>query len=74
MRTIEILAKVYDIIVIPDTYHHANGLEIIIDDNEILEADWFSVDDLPAIPGGFSISRKLLDAFVNRIKRERRHE
>ncbi len=44
-------------------YEDGSG-EIEIDDNEILEADWFGVDELPKIPGRFSISRQLIDNFV----------
>jgi NAD+ diphosphatase len=40
------------------------GGEITIDDTEIEEADWFSVDNLPRIPGKISIARKLIDWFL----------
>jgi NAD+ diphosphatase len=45
------------------TAEHAGG-EIIIDNREIEDARWFSVDNLPALPKKMSLSRKLIDAFV----------
>ncbi len=38
--------------------------EIKVDGEEIIEAKWFSVEDLPAIPGSISIARKLIDWFI----------
>ena len=46
------------------TAEHATG-EIRVDGREILEADWFSPDDLPEIPGKISIARQLIDWFVD---------
>jgi NAD+ diphosphatase len=40
------------------------GGEICLDDNEILEAGWFTVDNLPPLPGKISIARKLIDWFI----------
>jgi NAD+ diphosphatase len=40
------------------------GGEIILDDAEIEDAGWFTVDDLPPLPGKISIARKLIDGFV----------
>jgi len=40
------------------------GGEITIDDAEIEDAGWFSVDSLPRIPGKISIARKLIDRFL----------
>lgn len=37
------------------------------DGEEILEADWFSVDNLPDLPPPFSISRQLIDHFFASI-------
>ena len=37
--------------------------EIEGDGVEIAEADWFSADDLPPVPGKMSISRRLIDSF-----------
>lgn len=38
--------------------------ELILDPNELSDAGWFSTDALPNIPGSISISRKLIDWFV----------
>lgn len=38
--------------------------EIVVDGEEIVEAGWFDVDDLPAIPPKGSISRHLIDSYV----------
>lgn len=45
---------------------HADYLsgEIVCQDDEIAEARWFHVRDMPNIPGGTAISRWLIDAFV----------
>ena len=40
------------------------GGEISLDDEEIEEAGWFTVDHLPRIPGKISIARKLIDWFL----------
>jgi len=40
------------------------GGEIILDDGEIEDAGWFTVDNLPPLPGKISIARKLIDGFV----------
>jgi len=45
------------------TAEHAGG-EIRVDGKEILEADWFTPDRLPEIPGKISIARQLIDWFV----------
>ena len=45
------------------TAEHAGG-RIAVDGQEILEADWFPADRLPEIPMKVSISRKLIDWFV----------
>ena len=42
---------------------HDSG-EIVIDENEIVEADWFSVDNLPYVPPTTSLSGKLINLFV----------
>jgi NAD+ diphosphatase len=38
--------------------------EIDIDPTEIVDANWYTRDDLPAIPPGMSIARKLIDAWL----------
>jgi len=40
------------------------GGEISLNDEEIEEAGWFTVDNLPSIPGKISIARKLIDGFL----------
>ncbi|OCL26945.1 hypothetical protein U472_05510 [Orenia metallireducens] len=42
---------------------YASG-EIVIDDKEIADAQWFNVDNLPQIPDKVSIARWLIDDFV----------
>ena len=41
--------------------------EISIDEHEIVHAAWFRADDLPAIPPGLSIARRLIDDWVRRM-------
>jgi NAD+ diphosphatase len=48
------------------------GGEIILDDAEIEDAGWFTVDHLPPLPGKISIARKLIDGFV--AKQEKRRD
>ena len=38
--------------------------EIECDPTEIVDANWYARDDLPAIPPGMSIARKLIDAWL----------
>ncbi len=45
------------------------GGEIIIDNNEIEDAGWFSIGNLPRIPGKISIARKLIDWFIEKNSR-----
>jgi NAD+ diphosphatase len=44
---------------------YARG-ELLCDGREILEAGWFSADDLPELPGPISIARWLIDDWVAR--------
>lgn len=44
------------------------GGNIQIDNNEIVAADWFSIDNLPDIPGPESLGRKLIDWFITKYK------
>lgn len=39
------------------------GGDVVPDEDEILEAGWFSRDDLPDLPPPFTISRQLIDHF-----------
>ena len=41
--------------------------DIVCDPAEIVDAQWYSRDSLPAIPPGISIARKLIDAWLNDI-------
>ena len=38
--------------------------EVKVDDKELVEAKWFSIDNMPDIPGPISLSRKLIDWFI----------
>ncbi len=49
------------------TATHAGG-DIRLEDEEIAEARWFDVDDLPKLPMGVSIARRLIDATVARLR------
>jgi NAD+ diphosphatase len=52
-----------DSLMIAFTARHAGG-EIKVDNEEIIEAKWFTADRLPNIPGKISIARSLIDWFV----------
>ncbi len=54
-----------DSLMIAFTARYKSG-EIRIDGKEIVDARWFSVDDLPHIPGRVSIARKLIDLFIEK--------
>ena len=45
------------------TAKYAAG-EISLNDGELAHADWFSADNLPDLPPSISISRRLIDAFL----------
>ena len=40
------------------------GGDIVCDPVEILDANWYSRDDIPPIPPGISIARKLIDRWL----------
>jgi NAD+ diphosphatase len=44
------------------TARYASG-EIVLDEGEIMDAQWHSPDDLPMIPPAMSIARRLIDAW-----------
>jgi len=46
------------------TAEHAGG-DIVIDNHEILDADWFRASALPDVPGRPTIARQLIDWFLN---------
>lgn len=41
--------------------------DIVVDENEIVHADWFKKNELPPIPQGVSISRSLIDDFIESV-------
>lgn len=43
--------------------------DIVIDESEIVDAQWFRPDDLPMIPPGMSIARTLIDRWLARSGR-----
>lgn len=45
------------------TAEYAGG-DLVLDKTELLDAKWFSADELPEVPGKLSISRSLIDWFV----------
>ena len=53
-----------DSLMVGFTARYAGG-EIQVDQQEILDAGWFSPDNLPELPGKVSIARKLIDWFVS---------
>lgn len=46
------------------TADYSSG-EINIDNDEIVDAAWFTVQDLPKLPGSYSIARELIDHFCS---------
>ncbi len=44
------------------------GGDIVIDETEIVDAKWFAHDDLPNIPPGISIARRLIDDWIERVR------
>jgi NAD+ diphosphatase len=44
------------------------GGEIVPDGDEILDAGWFRVDELPSIPPSISIARRLIDAWIADVR------
>ena len=49
------------------TAHYASG-DIVIDDDEIVEAGWFQAGRLPKVPGPYSISGQLIEWFKGRVQ------
>ena len=43
------------------------GGEITPDRSEIEDAGWFTIDNLPRLPGKISISRRLIDALISEL-------
>ncbi|HEX2384671.1 MAG TPA: NAD(+) diphosphatase [Acidimicrobiales bacterium] len=42
------------------------GGELALDENEIVDAQWYDRDELPPIPPGMSIARRLIDEWLSR--------
>jgi NAD+ diphosphatase len=40
--------------------------ELVLDENEIVDAQWYRHDELPPIPPGMSIARRLIDDWISR--------
>lgn len=57
-----------DSLMIGYTAEYAGG-ELILDEKELSDADWFGVNDLPQIPGKISVARKLIDWFIDKNKK-----
>ena len=49
------------------TADYAGG-EIVLDETEMAEADWYAADALPRIPPAISIARQLIDNFVQQTE------
>jgi NAD+ diphosphatase len=66
-----------DSLMVGFTAQYAQG-EIRVDGREILDAQWFSFDRLPKIPGKISIARGLIDWFVDKhqakVHQEEHHD
>jgi NAD+ diphosphatase len=58
-----------DSLMIAFTARYAGG-EIRVDGTEILDAQWFTCDQLPKIPGKISIARNLIDWFIAKQQRQ----
>ncbi|MFT5541891.1 MAG: NAD+ diphosphatase [Glaciecola sp.] len=41
--------------------------DIVVDGKEIIEADWFDINDLPTVPPKFSIARRLIEETQKRM-------
>ena len=55
------------------TAKYAGG-EICLNDGELSHADWFSADNLPDLPPSISISRHLIDAFLENHRQQSNDE
>lgn len=52
------------------TAEYAGG-NIVLEEEEIEDAQWFTADTLPNLPSSMSIARRLVDAFVDEVKNEK---
>ena len=49
------------------TAEHVAG-ELAVDEAELADAGWYAAGELPPVPGGFTIARRLIDDFVARTR------
>jgi NAD+ diphosphatase len=47
------------------TARHRSG-DLRLQDSELVDARWFGADDLPQLPGRFSLARRLIESFLAR--------
>jgi NAD+ diphosphatase len=45
------------------TADHSGG-EIVVDNREIVDAKWFTAEEVPRLPGSYSIARRMIDQFI----------
>lgn len=45
--------------------------EIRVDNEEIVEAKWFKADEVPKLPGSYSIARRMIDHFIHNSPQEK---
>ena len=50
------------------TATYADG-EITLNDDENVDARWFTADNLPQLPDKISIARKLIDSFLEKQRK-----
>lgn len=53
-----------DSLMVAFTAEYAGG-EIVLDDDEIVTADWYHAEELPRVPAKISIARRLIDWFAH---------
>jgi NAD+ diphosphatase len=51
------------------TADYAGG-DIKLEEEEIADADWYTADNMPLVPPSISIARRLIDWYVENVKRE----
>lgn len=56
-----------DSLMVGFTAEYAGG-ELVLDKNELSDAGWFTVDELPPIPGKISVAWKLINWFIENHK------
>lgn len=58
-----------DSLMIAFTAEYDSG-EIVLEEAEIVDANWFKPDELPDVPPPISIARRLIDSFVDQTQRQ----